>query len=151
MDMILQEEDFEDDEESERAEMLARRMREEGYEEAMRVRKRKDILEVIDKNERKFEEAASRLIEGSCYLLSFDTRHYNVKKKLMQYATHKVLNDRLFGARDHYLESSGLPFCIAQHENTLYVGNQQGVISVYDMKSRYFKGDALRDKKKDFA
>jgi hypothetical protein len=68
-------------------------------------------MDIIDKNERKFEESLSKF-EESCYLLSYDKKFYNVQTQRMDYKEFPVVAKEINNSSNN-ARFAGLPYCIA--------------------------------------
>ena len=92
---------------------------------------RMNLLEIVEQNERKTEEQKSYAV------LQYDKNYYNIhtieKKLLDQQKLTKVI-DFLYKNKNRK-ELDGLPYCIKQYKNLVFVGISQGIIRIFDTET----------------
>lgn len=92
-----------------------------------------DILEVIEKNEKSNESIPDEVIQQANQILSYDNKYFNTQKQIVVYKEYPTVA-RLLQERD--LDRYGIPQCINMVEQYLYVGNSEGFIRVFDLKTQ---------------
>lgn len=79
------------------------------------------------------EAVPDKLIQQANQLLSFDNQFYNTKNKLVVYEDYPVISRKLH-QQDH--KFYGQIQCIHMLKTFLFVGNSQGIIRVFDIKTQ---------------
>lgn len=91
------------------------------------------MLEIVEQNEKKSVELARVKHQNSFSLFSYDKNYYNIhkiEKKLMDHQRLTRIADYIYNpAQEEY---KGLPYCIRQYKNFIFVGISQGVIRIFD-------------------
>jgi len=105
-------------------------------EEEKRLREQIDkmsLLEIVEQNEKKSEEQARAKHQNSFSLFSYDKNYYNIhkiEKKLMDQQRLTRIADYIYNPTLE--EHKGLPYCIRQYKNLVFVGISQGIIRIFD-------------------
>ena len=95
--------------------------------------KLQNILTMIEKNEKGNESIPEAILQQANQLLSFDNKFYNVKNNIACYEEYSIIARKLH-QRDH--QFYGIVQCVQMLKNFLFVGNSQGIIRVFDLKTQ---------------
>ncbi|CAI2383783.1 unnamed protein product [Moneuplotes crassus] len=96
---------------------------------AIEQAKRMSLLEIVETNESKTEEQKSYAV------LQYDKNYYNIhtiEKKLLHQQRLTKIAENIYSKRLVKTELEGLPYCIKQYQNLIFVGISQGLIRIFD-------------------
>lgn len=87
------------------------------------------LIEIVEENERKTKEQKSYAV------LQYDKNYYNIhviERKLLDQQRLTKVAKCLYSKGFARKETEGLPYCVKQYKNLIFVGISQGLIRIFD-------------------
>lgn len=97
---------------------------------------RMSLMEIVEQYEKKSEEQARTKYQNSFSVFSYDKNYYNIhkiEKKLIDYIRLTKIADYIY--HPALKEYDGLPYCIKQYKDLIFIGISQGIIRIFDCQT----------------